>query len=664
MESLLRYQRPLVEDGSIEYDFVYVPGRFEAHPALDRLVFLLAPNGVRIHWLTDGKFDRSLVTPDHAVVEPENQRGPGQLPLKEYTWNHLKLSIEGQSVSLELNGQLIYERELESTNLRTFGLFRYGDRNELQVRDVRMRGDWPKSVPPLQEQEFADPQLVELETQLGELPAEFHHDFAIGGLPEKIFAAREPQLARFVTVEDDGVHVQFQAEAGWKNLALMPRFSLAGDFDVRAHFELQGHLDTQWIDGLAFLEVQLDDDESHSVRAMRGREPGGRQATRAQVMWGPIGEHRKLSDYSQTSWSRSGCLRIARVGDRLFSLFAPQDSSSFRVVHEEQVNDADVLMRGILLELAMRDKGRGHVIWKDLSICAERMKYLAPDQKPMRKLFSMSPDGSNLRELTAPKFGLDHLGSPEFSSDGSRTVLDMSKGPTTTSHIVSMNRDGSNLKDLGMGCMPSLSKDGKTIVFSDPGSGIVKMDADGENREIIEPAGWGAQFSPDGKYLAYGAGGNLTLLEIGRGKKTPALKGDAADRYSRIYWNFGWSHDSQAIAFKGQNRKTGAPELAVVDLNKPDRVEVLYSANGIYEDFTFSPDNRSVLFAMRETGLTQSDLYLVHRARPGRIERLEGQPDDFRILDCDWSPDGKTIIFAALVDPVPFDWPLEEESGP
>src|SRR5207244_805611 len=37
IEGLLRYQRPLVEDGSIEYEFFYDPGHFETHPALDRL---------------------------------------------------------------------------------------------------------------------------------------------------------------------------------------------------------------------------------------------------------------------------------------------------------------------------------------------------------------------------------------------------------------------------------------------------------------------------------------------------------------------------------------------------------------------------------------------------------------------------------------------------
>ena len=43
--------------------------------------------------------------------------------------------------------------------------------------------------------------------------------------------------------------------------------------------------------------------------------------------------------------------------------------------------------------------------------------------------------------------------------------------------------------------MPSFSHDGSEIVFSQPGQGIMMMDADGTNRRVIDPAGWGVQFS-------------------------------------------------------------------------------------------------------------------------------------------------------------------------
>src|SRR5205085_104156 len=56
-ESAIHYQRPLLEDGVVEYEFFYDPDKAQVHPMLDRLVFLLEPEGVKLHWLTDGPQD-------------------------------------------------------------------------------------------------------------------------------------------------------------------------------------------------------------------------------------------------------------------------------------------------------------------------------------------------------------------------------------------------------------------------------------------------------------------------------------------------------------------------------------------------------------------------------------------------------------------------------
>ena len=153
-ESLLRYHRPLAEDGSVEYDFFYEPGRVHTHPTLDRLVFMLAPSGVRIHWTTDATFDRTNMPPDNMFDEPKNRRGPAWLPLATGAWNHVKLSLLGNTVTIELNGQTVYSRELETTNRRTFGLFHFADKSEVRVRNVIMRGDWPKTLPSIANQEL------------------------------------------------------------------------------------------------------------------------------------------------------------------------------------------------------------------------------------------------------------------------------------------------------------------------------------------------------------------------------------------------------------------------------------------------------------------------------------------------------------------------------
>ena len=146
-ESLLRYHRPMVEDGRISYDFYYEPGKVMVHPTLDRLAFLLEPDGVKIHGLTNGAFERNGLAGGNTRDEPENRRGPASVPLKPDAWNSLALSLAGDKVTLELNGQAIYERSLEPTNQRTFGLFHFADETQVRVRSVSYHGHWPRSVP-------------------------------------------------------------------------------------------------------------------------------------------------------------------------------------------------------------------------------------------------------------------------------------------------------------------------------------------------------------------------------------------------------------------------------------------------------------------------------------------------------------------------------------
>jgi hypothetical protein len=146
-ENALFYHRPLLEDGTVEYEFYYLPEKFHVHPALDRLCLLLDPKGARVHWLTDGASDRTGLAPENATAEPSHRRGPAELPLKAKAWNKLRLELKGDTVTVRLNGVEVYQRPLEPTNQRTFGLFHYSDDTGVRVRNVVYRGDWPKALP-------------------------------------------------------------------------------------------------------------------------------------------------------------------------------------------------------------------------------------------------------------------------------------------------------------------------------------------------------------------------------------------------------------------------------------------------------------------------------------------------------------------------------------
>ena len=146
-ENVLRYHRPMLEDGRIDYEFYYDPGKVMVHPAIDRLAFLIEPSGVKIHRLTDGVYERSGLAADNVSDEPENRRGTGPLPLMPHAWNHLALRLSADKVTIELGGQPVYERRLEPENGRTFGLFHYADETQVRVRNVIYEGNWAKALP-------------------------------------------------------------------------------------------------------------------------------------------------------------------------------------------------------------------------------------------------------------------------------------------------------------------------------------------------------------------------------------------------------------------------------------------------------------------------------------------------------------------------------------
>lgn len=146
-ESVLQYHRPLFEDGAIDYQFFYDPGKTHVHPALDRLALLLEPDGVRIHWLTDAQYDRTGLDPANRAGDPVSRRGPDKLPLEKGEWNRVRVSLKDDVVTLRLNDVEVFERELEPSNNRVFGLFHFADQTDVRVRDVTYRGSWPRALP-------------------------------------------------------------------------------------------------------------------------------------------------------------------------------------------------------------------------------------------------------------------------------------------------------------------------------------------------------------------------------------------------------------------------------------------------------------------------------------------------------------------------------------
>lgn len=126
--------------------------------------------------------------------------------------------------------------------------------------------------------------------------------------------------------------------------------------------------------------------------------------------------------------------------------------------------------------------------------------------------------------------------------------------------------------------------------------------------------------------------------------------------FSYTYWNLGWSHDSRSIAFKARNRRTAGEDIVVADIHSPDGFQILLeSSKGVHPDYTFSPDNRPVMFAMNNPNDGVPQLYTVDRINHGRTQQFAGQRRDWKIFNCDSHPSGK-IAFSGEKILQPRDW--------
>lgn len=377
-ENLLRYHRPMLENGVIEYEFYYLPDLLQAHPALDRLVFLVDPDGVRIHWLTDGPYDRTGLSVANTEVEEEHRRGPATLPLKVDDWNRMQVAVDGDVVTLTLNGEQIYERPLEPTNQRTFGLFYYADRTNLRVRRVIWRGDWPRELPSLAEQELAIDEAEFLDRHVEHLQAEFHHDFATEGLPQDRFTLLRGNIDQHLRPVEGGLLATRDGTGGYRNATVAPSLQLFGDFDVIAEYneyaaEIVGDGKTT-VALIAFLENDTDDEFMVARREYADNPPDMNHVYQCVTVKRTEKGDRRNYFSSGPMEERTGRLRLARRGDQIYYLTAEGDSPHFQLRGQQPISDDAVAINGMrLLTQIYGMGGHAQVIWKSLSIRAERL---------------------------------------------------------------------------------------------------------------------------------------------------------------------------------------------------------------------------------------------------------------------------------------------------
>ena len=379
-ESLLRYFRPMAEDGVMEYEFFYSPNTVHVHPALDQMVYLIEPDQVSLHQATNGIHDASGLDPlNRVAVSP-----PVACPLV-LGWNQLKLEVIGDLVQIVLNRTKVYQGKISAGNDRTFGLFHYADQTDVRVRNMQWTGNWPRVLPPIAEQELRNQELDDLEAQSETLTNRLDMDFvsepgkpASSTYSDKTFQFHTSDQRGTATLNASGLEMTRPGTAAFSDVWVTPRIRVTGDFDIEATFEnLQLATPTNGTNAISLIVVTEDEQTTHS-RVWHGAyaHPNIELRHATQAEFNRYGKGRDVSIEFQGVTSEdctSGRLRVVRLGQRMSFMIAEQDSQFYRVIHEADVTDASVRFDGIRLGAGIwghpnADSESVSVLWKRLTI--------------------------------------------------------------------------------------------------------------------------------------------------------------------------------------------------------------------------------------------------------------------------------------------------------
>lgn len=373
-ESLLVYQRPLDEHGEIDYEFYFEPGEYDVHPTLDRSVFLIREDGIHYHRLTDGSYDRTSYAPDQSHLLPQSADSTASIPLRHRDWNHLKFSVQGLKIQISLNGQLVAEYQDATGNDRTFGLFHYADQTNSLVRNIRMRGDWPRSLPSHAEQQLANTLPSTFNVAREQPEVVFEHDFAVSGTAPSNAVIHQPQPQGVIQgITGRGLLVQRPGVGPWCDLYVELPLVLEGDFDAEVAFDDFQSVGQEF--GCAMMVIELSDPEKTQCRLLRLRDERQRQEIHVSLAKQQGAGERVYTTLSVLpTEAAAGRLRLVRQGKILHYLFAEYDSPHYRVLNSTAIPDSPTTTPGLHLHTMANLDGETSVIWRSLRVKADRMQ--------------------------------------------------------------------------------------------------------------------------------------------------------------------------------------------------------------------------------------------------------------------------------------------------
>ena len=207
---------------------------------------------------------------------------------------------------------------------------------------------------------------------------------------------------------------------------------------------------------------------------------------------------------------------------------------------------------------------------------------------------------------------------------------------------------GNQVLSTSTGIFPSMSPDGKYIISisRDPVTGlgqIWRAELDGTNRKQItngKGGVWFPQYSPDGKWVLYGAISETGSHAIWR--VSPVGSGEPVRITEHPTWVPAVSPDGKLIACNWLNEQSGQWTIAILPFEGGPPLKIL-DVPGIYNRrLVWTPEGKSVAVIRTENGV--SNIW-AHPIDGGPRKQLTNFTE-LTILNFAWSPDGKYLALS------------------
>ena len=259
------------------------------------------------------------------------------------------------------------------------------------------------------------------------------------------------------------------------------------------------------------------------------------------------------------------------------------------------------------------------------------------------EIYVMDADGRNRENLSNhPMHDMD----PDWSPDGTKIAF-VSNRNGGVNQIYVMHADGTNQIRLTDGPPsqkrdPDWSPDGGKIAFSEGVNHIAVMDADGDNRVVLEKDASEPTWSPDGKQIAFRSwrdGGNEVYVIGADGQGVERVTHDFLDGASLSF-----SPDGGRIAYYASGEEFF--HIYVMGADGKNRTRLTRNQEH-HRDPAWSPDGQTIAYVVSEGGFFGAKIHLMtadgkYIKQISKVRNVGDDQPDFSPVGLAVSPTSKT----------------------